>query len=79
MSGIVRDNLKQGAAHLRRKRMPQCPNCRAPVKPREENEAFPFCSARCRAVDLARWFTGSYRVPGPPSEPQPPKHDDEKQ
>jgi endogenous inhibitor of DNA gyrase (YacG/DUF329 family) len=37
------------------------------VKPREENEAFPFCSPRCRALDLARWFTGGYRVPGPPA------------
>jgi len=51
------------------------------VKPKEENEAFPFCSARCRAVDLARWFTGSYRVPGPPAEvlPAPKRDDDDKQ
>jgi hypothetical protein len=53
--------------------MHRCPHCRAPVKPREENEAFPFCSPRCRAIDLARWFTGSYRVPGPPAEAQTPK------
>lgn len=24
----------------------------------------PFCSARCRAVDLGRWLTESYRIPG---------------
>jgi uncharacterized protein len=53
--------------------MKRCPHCRAPVKPRKENEAFPFCSPRCRAIDLARWFTGSYRVPGPPTEAPPPK------
>jgi len=48
------------------------------VKSKEENEAFPFCSARCRAVDLARWFTGLYRVPGPPAEvPPPPERDDD--
>ena len=23
----------------------------------------PFCSARCREVDLNRWFTGGYAVP----------------
>jgi endogenous inhibitor of DNA gyrase (YacG/DUF329 family) len=58
----------------------RCPNCQKPVKPREQNTAFPFCSPRCRAVDLARWFTGSYRVPGPSAEPAaPPKPDDEKQ
>jgi len=61
--------------------MQRCPSCRARVKPKEENEAFPFCSARCRAVDLARWFTGSYRVPGPPAEvpPAPKRDDDDKQ
>jgi endogenous inhibitor of DNA gyrase (YacG/DUF329 family) len=24
----------------------------------------PFCSARCADVDLGRWFTGAYRLPG---------------
>jgi len=57
--------------------MRRCPNCRAPVKPKEENEAFPFCSPRCRAVDLARWFTGSYRVPDAPAVAAPPKREDE--
>jgi len=47
------------------------------VKRKEENEAFPFCSPRCRAVDLARWFTGSYRVPGAPAEAASPKREDE--
>ena len=23
----------------------------------------PFCSARCRTVDLNRWFTGGYAMP----------------
>jgi endogenous inhibitor of DNA gyrase (YacG/DUF329 family) len=46
------------------------------VKPRQDNEAFPFCSARCRAVDLAKWFTGSYRAPGAPADPPPAKPDE---
>jgi len=34
---------------------------------------FPFCSERCRLVDLGRWIDGAYAVPGPevPSEPKP--------
>jgi endogenous inhibitor of DNA gyrase (YacG/DUF329 family) len=24
----------------------------------------PFCSARCKAVDLGRWLTGAYTIPG---------------
>jgi endogenous inhibitor of DNA gyrase (YacG/DUF329 family) len=54
----------------------RCPSCRKPVKAREENEAFPFCSPRCRALDLSRWFTGSYRVPGPPADVEPPRSED---
>jgi hypothetical protein len=59
--------------------MPRCPTCRREVKPREENEAFPFCSPRCRALDLSRWFTGAYRVPGssvPQAERDNTKDDD---
>ena len=53
--------------------MHRCPHCRNAVKRREENEAFPFCSPRCRAIDLAKWFIGTYRVPGPAAEAPPPK------
>jgi len=28
----------------------------------------PFCSERCRDVDLNRWLSGSYAIPGRPSE-----------
>jgi endogenous inhibitor of DNA gyrase (YacG/DUF329 family) len=52
--------------------MHRCPHCRAPAKSREENPSFPFCSPRCRAVDLAKWFTGTYRFAGPPAESPPP-------
>lgn len=39
--------------------MPTCPICH---KPSAGAEA-PFCSARCRSMDLNRWFTGGYAVP----------------
>jgi endogenous inhibitor of DNA gyrase (YacG/DUF329 family) len=42
--------------------MLRCANCKRTVPPRTENPAFPFCSPRCQALDLSRWFTGSYRV-----------------
>lgn len=36
-----------------------CPICRKPA-----GEQFrPFCSPRCRGVDLNRWFSGVYAVP----------------
>ncbi len=40
-----------------------CPVCR---KPADAKGRFgPFCSARCRQVDLGRWLAGDYAVPGP--------------
>lgn len=41
-----------------------CPVCAKPAKPKFR----PFCSARCADIDLGRWFTGQYRVPGPPAD-----------
>jgi endogenous inhibitor of DNA gyrase (YacG/DUF329 family) len=38
----------------------KCPICRKPVEP----EYRPFCSRHCADVDLQRWFTGRYAVPG---------------
>jgi hypothetical protein len=61
--------------------MARCSNCKRPVAPRERNEAFPFCSPRCRALDLSRWFTGGYRVPGREEQverPEEPKSEDER-
>lgn len=36
-----------------------CPICAKP----SADATSPFCSTRCRQVDLNRWFTGSYAVP----------------
>jgi uncharacterized protein len=43
-----------------------CPICRKPRHP----DHTPFCSERCRDRDLARWFSDSYAVPGPPADPE---------
>lgn len=41
-----------------RKTVP-CPECKRP----SHREHYPFCSDRCRNVDLNRWLTGSYAIP----------------
>lgn len=41
----------------------RCPTCRGET-PWEENPWRPFCSERCRLVDLGNWVTERYRVPG---------------
>jgi endogenous inhibitor of DNA gyrase (YacG/DUF329 family) len=42
--------------------MPACPICARPAPPRAQNGAFPFCSARCRQVDLGQWLDEKYRI-----------------
>ncbi len=42
-----------------------CPICGKPAAPRTENHAHPFCSDRCRLVDLGKWLGEAYRIPGP--------------
>jgi uncharacterized protein len=41
-----------------------CPIC---GKPATETSK-PFCSERCRDVDLNRWLSGSYAIPGKPGD-----------
>lgn len=48
--------------------MPKCPICQADVKPREKNRAFPFCSDRCKTIDLGKWMNEEYRIPVPDGE-----------
>ena len=51
----------------RQSRTAECPICGKPAV-----EAFrPFCSRRCADVDLGRWLTGHYRIPGSADEPDP--------
>lgn len=46
----------------------RCPQCRKRLEPGAENASAPFCSARCVALDLSRWFDGSHAIPGRPEE-----------
>lgn len=40
-----------------------------PICGKEGSEKYrPFCSRRCSDVDLGRWLTGSYVLPGPEGE-----------
>ncbi|MFN6956633.1 MAG: DNA gyrase inhibitor YacG [Acetobacteraceae bacterium] len=42
-----------------RPRPARCPVCGRPAT----EAARPFCSPRCRQVDLGRWLTGAYAIP----------------
>ncbi|MFC3625529.1 DNA gyrase inhibitor YacG [Vogesella amnigena] len=40
-----------------------CPQCRQPVAWGPQSPYRPFCSERCRLIDLGQWADESYRVP----------------
>jgi hypothetical protein len=43
---------------------PRCPICGRPAAAVSR----PFCSRRCADIDLGRWLTNQYIVPGPPAD-----------
>ena len=43
-----------------------CPRCGAPVAWVPQSAFRPFCSERCRMIDLGAWATEQYRVPAEP-------------
>ncbi len=40
-----------------------CPQCGKEVVWSSENRYRPFCSERCKLIDLGQWATESYRIP----------------
>ena len=44
-----------------------CPICKKPVSETapgaEASKYFPFCSDRCKLIDLGRWLDGKYQIP----------------
>ena len=45
----------------------RCPTCRNIVL--ASNEDFPFCSDRCRRIDLGKWASGDYKISSPIQDP----------
>jgi len=54
-----------------------CPTCHKKVEWTDANKFRPFCSERCKQIDLGAWAEEKYRVPGsvpdPEDETQPPQ------
>lgn len=40
-----------------------CPTCKKPAD--KANPDFPFCSDRCRLIDLGKWASGAYVISSP--------------
>jgi endogenous inhibitor of DNA gyrase (YacG/DUF329 family) len=47
----------------------RCPICKTPVAdadpadPGQSKSPFPFCSERCKLIDLGRWLDAAYQIP----------------
>jgi endogenous inhibitor of DNA gyrase (YacG/DUF329 family) len=46
----------------------RCPTCRKIVLASDPD--YPFCSNRCRVIDLGRWISGGYVISSPVSDPE---------
>jgi endogenous inhibitor of DNA gyrase (YacG/DUF329 family) len=55
----------------------KCPICKKTVAP--PDEFFPFCSERCKIIDLGNWASEKYVISTPvqPEESETDGHDDE--
>ncbi len=62
----------------------KCPTCGSTLPPPKKGaplpSTYPFCSVRCKMIDLGHWFNEDYRVSRPLEEdedvPLPPPHGD---
>ncbi|MFZ0804608.1 MAG: DNA gyrase inhibitor YacG [Candidatus Sulfotelmatobacter sp.] len=52
-----------------------CPICKKAV--RSTDPEFPFCSPRCRTIDLGKWASGGYVISSPVSDADDPIRDTE--
>lgn len=48
----------------------RCPICDKPMGRQGPKDwpDWPFCSSRCKLIDLGRWLDGSYRIESPARE-----------
>ncbi len=44
-----------------------CPICKKPVA--LDSADVPFCSDRCRVIDLGKWASGDYKISSPVLDP----------
>jgi uncharacterized protein len=51
----------------------RCPICKKVVKSTDAD--FPFCSERCRTIDLGKWASGGYVISSPVTDAEERVHD----
>ncbi|HEY0634523.1 MAG TPA: DNA gyrase inhibitor YacG [Gammaproteobacteria bacterium] len=46
-----------------------CPTCKKSVEWSEQQKWRPFCSERCKLIDLGEWASETHRIPCEPANP----------
>ena len=54
-----------------------CPQCGKEVVWNTNNRYRPFCSERCKMIDLGQWANEGYRIPGEQPTDQPDEPSDQ--
>jgi uncharacterized protein len=60
----------------------RCPQCDQFLADDVDGRWRPFCSERCKLMDLGQWFAGRYAIPAEPDPdalPEPPSSDKPRQ
>ena len=55
-------------SEAKQKKTLRCPICRTIVP--VDSPDVPFCSNRCRVIDLGKWASGEYRISSPILDPE---------
>jgi len=68
----AQDSTKSGLSPQKR-RQHRCPTCHRLFSlsghdAGQQPKVFPFCSERCKLVDLGAWLDGDYRIPARPDD-----------
>lgn len=48
---------------------PRCPICKRRLAEASSRDFAPFCSKRCKTVDLGQWLGEGYRIPDESTSP----------
>jgi uncharacterized protein len=49
----------------------KCPTCGRSIEWSDQSPFRPFCSERCRVIDLGAWLTEKHAIPGDEAETAP--------
>ncbi|NIO39892.1 MAG: DNA gyrase inhibitor YacG [Burkholderiales bacterium] len=57
-------------------RLVNCPQCGTPLAWDYNSASRPFCSERCKMIDLGQWASEAYRIPSDTDQSPKPEDND---